>query len=95
MTATMFQRAMDRTDADNRYTKEQIGKTYPGMAHFGGTSEIPATCGRCDYFNRTSKAKSVGYCTKYLQIATRPVKSLRFPSTASACRYFEREKGGK
>lgn len=90
MATTMFERQVSRTDADARFTKEQIGRTYPGMAHFAGTSSVLAVCGHCLQFERTGVTNGKGYCHKYREIATNGVKSLRFPSSASACRYFQK-----
>lgn len=80
----------------------QIQTTHAGQAHWGNSGPFGATCGECaflgyhrQHFNKrgdATKATYTGGCKKFHELTGEhgPV----VPTHASACRYFERRKGG-
>ena len=75
-----------------------IAATYHGQAHWARGGPFAATCGECRYYNywrpvcdkNNNTTSTVCYrgCKKYFELVGR--HGATFPSSAAACKYFER-----
>lgn len=86
----MFERATVMTDAGT-VSRMTISKTYPGMAHFGGTAPEIAPCASCVFFQKGNTIDGKGVCNKFKALTNR--RGPAFPGHASACRHFDRRPG--
>ena len=99
MTKTDKQRAgMAFTDLYDNVSKEKVGETYPGMAHWAGGGPDFKTCRECLLWQRGSRYGTgepkgqkhelrPGICAKYAKETG--IKNKKIPHRAKACKYFQ------